>query len=88
MKNISDKEILNVLLDEHKLSASAITNLVLESSNESIRNDATGVLNTTFKQQKQIFDLLTQKGFYQTQNADQQSLTRAQQELGNIQTSM
>ena len=57
MNNISDKEILNVLLDEHKLSASALTNLVLESSNPNLRNEVEGILNTTFKQQKQIFDL-------------------------------
>lgn len=86
MNNISDKEIMNVLLDEHKLSASSITNLILESSNQQLRNDASSILNRTFQHQKQIFDLLSQKGWYQTQNANQQELNQAKQEIGSMQT--
>lgn len=88
MKNISDKEILNVLLDEHKLSASSITNLILESNNQLLRNDATTILNRTFQHQKQIFDLMSQKGFYKVQNASQQDISRAQQDMNTIQSSM
>lgn len=88
MKNITDKEILNVLLDEHKLGASSMTNLVLESSNQILRNDATNILNRTFQHQKQIFDLMTQKGWYQVQNASQQDISRAQQEMSSIQSSL
>jgi spore coat protein F len=88
MKNITDKEILNVLLDEHKLSASSYTNLILESSNQILRNDVTSLLNRTFQHQKQIFDLMSQKGWYQLQNASQQDISKAQQELSNVQSSL
>jgi spore coat protein F len=88
MKSLTDKEIINVLLDEHKLSASALTTLVLESSNQYLRNDATNILTKTFQHQKQIFDLMSQKGWYQTQNASQQDITKAQQEMNSIQTTM
>ena len=88
MKNVTDKEILNVLLDEHKLGASSMTNLILESSNQLLRNDATNILTRTFQHQKQIFDLMNQKGWYKVQNASQQDITRAQQEMGSIQSSM
>jgi spore coat protein F len=87
MKNITDKEIAMVLLDEHKLCASSLTNLVLESSCESLRQDATNMLNRTFQHQKQIFDLMSQKGWYQTQSANPQDVTKAQQEVGKIQSS-
>lgn len=87
MNNIGDKEITAVLLDEHKLSASSLTNLVLESSNQSLRNDATSILTKTFQHQKQIFDLMTQKGWYTTQAASQQELNYAKQEAGKIQSS-
>ena len=69
MKTLQDKEIVNVLLNEHKLQASSITNLVLESGDQSLRNDANTILQNTFKHQKQIFDLMSQKGWYQTQPA-------------------
>ena len=88
MKNISDREILNVLLDEHKLGATSLTNLVLESCNQQLRNDATTILTRTFQHQKKIFDLMSQKGWYQTQNVSQQELTKAQQDMTNIQSSL
>jgi len=85
MKNIADKEIVNVLLNQHKLSASSLTTLVLESANQNLRNDATSILNKTFQHQKQIFDLMTQKGWYQVQSASQQQVSQAQQEMGRTQ---
>jgi spore coat protein F len=88
MKNLTDREITNVLLDEHKLGASALTTLILESSNQYLRNDATNLLTKTFQHQKQIFDLMNQKGWYQVQNANQQDISRAQQEVNSIPTSI
>ncbi|NLC67377.1 MAG: spore coat protein [Clostridiaceae bacterium] len=85
--SIADKEIANVLLNQHKLSATSLTNLILESSNQDLRNDATSILNRTFKHQKQIFDLMAQKGWYQVQGASQQQISQAQQEMGKIQQS-
>ncbi|HHV99490.1 MAG TPA: spore coat protein [Clostridiaceae bacterium] len=88
MTSIGDKEILNVLLDQHKLCASSLTNLILESSNQNLRNDATSLLTKTFQHQKQIFDLMTQKGWYQTQTASPQEVGKVQQELNKTQTTM
>jgi spore coat protein CotF len=88
MKSLGDKEITQVLLDEHKLCASSLTNLILESSNQNLRNDASGLLNRTFQHQKNIFDLMTQKGWYTTQSANQQDINNAKQEVSKIQTSI
>jgi len=87
MKSFGDKEITQTLLNEHKLCASSLTNLVLESSNQNLRNDASSLLNRTFQHQKNIFDLMTQKGWYTTQTASQQEISSAQQEVSKIQTS-
>lgn len=87
MKSFSDKEITQTLLNEHKLCVSSLTNLVLESSNQSLRNDATSLLNRTFQHQKNIFDLMTQKGWYTTQAASQQDVNNAKQEVSKIQSS-
>ena len=88
MKNITDKEIVNVLIDQHKLCASSLTNLVLESANQNLRNDVTNLLNRTFQHQKQLFDIMTQKGWYKTQTASQQSISQAQQEINQMQSTM
>ena len=88
MKSFGDKELTMLLLNEHKLCASSLTNLVLESSNQTLRNDASGLLNRTFQHQKNIFDLMTQKGWYTTQTASQQDINNAKQEVSKIQSSI
>lgn len=88
MNKFGDKEITQTLLNEHKLSASSLTNLILESTNQNLRNDVSGLLNRTFQHQKNIFDLMTQKGWYTTQQANQQDVSTAKQEVSKIQSSM
>jgi spore coat protein CotF len=88
MNNIGDKEIVTTLLNEHKLCASSLTNLILESSSQNIRNDTANLLNRTFQHQKQLFDLMIQKGWYTTQAASQQELATAKQEAGKIQSTI
>lgn len=88
MTNLTDKEILSSVLNEHKLAASSLTNLILESACTSLRNDAENILNRTFDAQKQIFDIMSQKGWYQVQNANQQEISIAQQKVKNIQSQL
>ncbi|HEY9061320.1 MAG TPA: spore coat protein [Pseudobacteroides sp.] len=84
MRSISDQEVMSILLNEHKLAASSLTNLVLESTNQFLRNDATVILTSTFNHQKQIFDMMNQKGWYKTSLASQQDISKAQQEVARI----
>lgn len=88
MNKLGDREIMQTMLNEHKLCASSLTNLVLESANQSLRNDAAGILSRTFQHQKNIFDLMSQKGWYTTQQAGYQELTSAKQEVSKIQSSI
>ncbi len=88
MNKFTDKEIMYTLLNEHKLCASSLTNLILESSDINLRNDASGILNRTFQHQKNIFDILSSKGWYTTSQASQQDLTAAKQEVSKIQSSI
>ncbi len=88
MANLTDKEIMASILGEHKLAASSLTNLILESVNPTVRNDAENILTKTFDAQKQVFDVMTQKGWYSVQNANQQEISSAQQKIKNIQSQM
>ncbi|MGE5614199.1 MAG: spore coat protein [Bacillota bacterium] len=85
---LSDKEIAQTLLNEHKLFATSLTNLVLESTNPALRNDAAGLLSRTFQHQKNIFELMMQKGWYSVQQANQQEISMAKQEVSKIQSSV
>lgn len=86
--NIADKEIANVVLDNHKLSASSLTNLILESTNTQLRDDCMNLLKRTLDHQKQIFDVMSQKGWYQVTNVSQQDLSKAQQQVSSITSSI
>ncbi|PYG89788.1 coat F domain-containing protein [Ruminiclostridium sufflavum DSM 19573] len=88
MANLTDKEIMSSILNEHKLSASSLTNLVLESACPMLRSDAESILTKTFNGQKQVFDIMSQKGWYPVQNANQQEISMAQQKVKNIQSQM
>ncbi len=88
MANLTDKEIMTSILGEHKLAASSLTNLILESASPMLRNDAKSILTKTFDAQKQVFDVMTQKGWYQVQNANHQEISTAQQKISNIQSQM
>lgn len=78
---MNDKLISRQLLNSHKLGASSLTNLILESVDNSVRNDTEQILDTTFQHQKMIFDYMNSKGYYQVEMAPQSEITKAQQNL-------
>lgn len=80
-QSISDKELATALLNSHKLGAGALTNLILESIDQSVRQDATQILNSTFQHQKMIWDYMNSNGFYKVDMAPNQDITKAQQQI-------
>ena len=82
---LTDKDLIQILLNEHKLMASAMTNCILESSNQQLRHDCMNLLNRDFEHQKMIFDAMHQRGWYQVQAAQPQDIQRAQQTLNQQQ---
>ena len=57
-----DMEWMGIILNEHKLAASMLTSGVIESANPQVRQHFSTLLNQTLDHQKQIFDLMSQKG--------------------------
>lgn len=79
--NLSERDVMQLLLDQHKLSASVLTNMVIESSNPKIRHECQNALNNTLNHQYQIFETMHQRGWYQPQQASPQEVTMAQRDL-------
>ena len=88
MYNLSDKEITNEILGNHKLNATSLTNLILESANNQLRADCFNILKTTLDNQKQVFDVMSQKGWYKVTSATQQDISQAQQQVSSVTASM
>ena len=74
----ADRDILQLALNESKHTAEALNTFILETSNEQLRRDYMTVLGDVYNQQKQVFDLMQQKGFYSVENATSQQLAQAQ----------
>jgi spore coat protein CotF len=75
----SEQNILQVALNDSKLMAASLNNYILESSDDQLRRDYMTVLGDVYGQQKQIFDMMEQKGYYQTQTASPQAINRVKQ---------
>lgn len=81
----NDMEWTNLLLYQHKLAASMLTTGVMECANDQIRSHFSNLLNRTLDHQKQIFDIMNQKGWYKVEPAPHDQLSRTQQSMATIQ---
>lgn len=80
-----DMEWMGILLYEHKLAAGMLTDAVIESAEPQVRQHFTSLLNQTLDHQKQIFDIMNQKGWYKVAPAPQEELGRIQQSFSTMQ---
>ncbi|NLB18378.1 MAG: spore coat protein [Syntrophomonadaceae bacterium] len=78
-------EWMNILLNQHKLAASMLTSGVLESSNNQVRSHFKSILDGTLDHQKQIYDVMSQKGWYTASPAPQTEVTRISQSMSTMQ---
>lgn len=74
----ADRDILQLVLNESKHTAESINSYILEAGDEQLRRDYMTVLGDVYSQQKQIFDVMQQKGYYDVENASAQQMAKAQ----------
>jgi spore coat protein CotF len=79
----ADQDILQLALNESKHLAESINSYILEAANDQLRKDYMNVLGDVYSQQKQIFDVMQQKGFYNVENATAQQINKAQSKFSS-----
>jgi len=79
----SDRDILQVCLNEAKHLAWSLNTFIQEASSEQLRRDYMTALGDIYSQEKQLFDFMQQKGFYNVKNASPQDITQAQNKFSN-----
>lgn len=84
----SDRDILQVCLNESKHLASSLNTYITEASNDQLRRDYMTVLGDVYSQQKQIFDYMQQKGYYNVKNATPQDISQAKNKITQSQQTM
>lgn len=80
-QQFSEQNVLQIALNDTKLMAASLNNYILESSDDQLRRDYMTVLGDVYSEQKQIFDIMEQKGYYQTQQATPQAVNQAKQKF-------
>lgn len=83
--NLSDRELLQLALNEAKHTAAAVNTFALESVSETLRRDYLTILGEVHSQEKQIYDLMQQKGYYNVQNANPQDIAQAKSKFSGNQ---
>lgn len=77
----SEQNVLQMALNDTKLMAASVNSYILEASDDQLRRDYMTVLGDIYSQQKQIFDIMEQKGYYQTKEATPQEISEAKQQF-------
>ena len=80
-KKLQDQDILQNVLNETKQMATSLNQYILESSSEELRRDYMIVLGEVYGRQKQGYDLMQQKGYYNPKPAQQQDIAELQNRL-------
>ncbi len=74
--SLSERELLQLALNETKYAATAINTFALESSSDTLRRDYLTILGDVHNEEKQIFALMQQKGYYDVKNASPQDIAQ------------
>ncbi len=75
--NLSERDILQVVLNETKHMSESLNTYILEATDEKLRRDYMTVLGDLYSQEKQVFDLMQQQGYYNVKNANPQDIAQA-----------
>lgn len=75
---LTDQQICQLLLNEHKFQAQSLAMFAMECANESLRDEVLKALDTTMLHQRHIWELMNQKGWYRPAQASPEDLARAQ----------
>ena len=80
---VTEESLLNLALNETKLMAGSINTYILEASDDALRRDYMTVLGDIYSQQKQLFDCMEQKGYYQLADATAEEVAQTRAKFQN-----
>lgn len=80
-----DMELIGTLIYQLKMEASSLCTTILESANPNVRSQLTQILQQSLQNQKTVFDLMNQKGWYKVEAAPPEQYNRIQQSFTTMQ---
>lgn len=86
--NLSEKELLNDLLNQEKHIVSSYTMAITESSCPNMRNVLSTQFNQTTQDQFKVFDHMRQRGYYPTKDAADADVQQAKQKFQTMESQL
>lgn len=86
--NLSEKDLLNDLLDQEKTMVKNYASFITEVSCPNLRQVLTTQMNETATQQYQIFDQMRQRGYYKTKDAPTAEVNAAKQTMSQMKNNL
>jgi len=84
---LNDRDILNEMITLEKHAANLYHTATIEANHQALHQTCSNLMNETLQCQRHLFQLMSQKGWYKTQNADQQQIGQTYQQFeGYMQT--
>lgn len=81
---LNDRDYLDLILnDEKKLVVMGYSNALNEASNEHLYKEILQIYQETTKMQREIYNLMFQKGWYSVSPEQKQKLTQTYQKFSN-----
>ncbi|AST57977.1 coat F domain protein [Thermoanaerobacterium thermosaccharolyticum] len=71
---MTDKDIMMGVLGDYKLAIDALSHAATEAANESLKRDFINALNSTFEEQKEVWNAINQRGWYSVKPAQMQDI--------------
>lgn len=74
---MTDKDIMMGVLGDYKQAIETLSHAAVEAANENLKRDFINALNTTFEDQKQVWNAINQRGWYPVKPAQPQDIQDA-----------
>lgn len=87
-QKMSDEDIMNDLLSQEKQMISSYSTLLCEASCPNLRSVLTDNLTSSAQDQYQVFDQMSQRGWYPTKNANQPDVMAAKQKFAQMKSQL
>lgn len=78
---MSEKEVLTDLLSSQKFITGAYNTFCCEAAEPSVKNCLMSMLEDEHRIQQELFQTMSQKGFYQTEKAEENKIQQAKQQF-------
>ncbi|MCE7793077.1 spore coat protein [Salipaludibacillus sp. CUR1] len=78
---MNDRDYINDMLATEKYMTSSYSTVLNEASHESLYSDIQGIFNESQQCQRDLFNLMFEKGWYSFEACDQQKLNQSYQQF-------